>query len=119
MNVKRFALAALAMGTLIAALFFVAADEAHAGPDHRPCVSKVEFQSITRWATREYVEHRWEVEGMGRRSNIIPVTYIYPRCGYDLNEAWYAGVYRAGALDLLLAWKKPGAVAHGHLRGES
>lgn len=61
--------------------------------DHRPCVSKREFNSL-HIQTKAEVEARWEVVGLGRRT-LTPLGTVvaYPRCGYSRDEAWYGVQY--------------------------
>lgn len=108
---RRFALACLAMGLVITSVFVIAVvvkDTAHA-QDKRPCVSKREF-TIAPFIKRAALEHRWEVEGLGRRhspmvSDASGRYLIYPACGYSRRVAFVLVWFNAydGATDMLRA----------------
>lgn len=70
--------------------------------DHRPCVSKREYNSLHIW-TQQNLEARWEVTGRGlpMSTSGVDITVqrgdvgiIYPRCGYPIGDAWYAVLYQ-------------------------
>lgn len=108
------------MAPLAAGVLVLPASGAQA-VDHRPCVSKVEFQSVSKAETKTDLEERWEVAGLGRQQD-VPVygrVTIYPRCGYSIDQAWYAAAYAefygqlwvVGTVD----WKRDvGLQPHGH-----
>jgi len=109
--------ARLLAGAVVATVLFVVGQPAHAA-DHRPCISKVEYQS-PRALPRADLENRWEVRDMGHREWVIgldgygwPVV-AYPRCGYSWDEAWYGVTYDHGVAFAVTAWKSPSATAHG------
>lgn len=88
--------------------------------DHRPCVSKREFNAAAYQERKDVLEARWEVAGLGRQT-VLPVVgrvTIYPRCAYSLDEAWYGVQYaRRGDGHLWMVgqtwWNEPGAEPHG------
>lgn len=90
------------------------------GEDHRPCVSKREFNAAAYSQRKDLLEERWEVAGLGKQ-RVIPVVgrvTIYPRCAYDLDEAWYGVQYAKGRDGHLWMvgqtwWNEPGAEPHG------
>ena len=69
---------------------------AHPYPvDHRPCVSKREFNGYDVAETKAETEARWEVEGLGRQADVIGYgrAVLYPRCGYRIEDGWYGVHY--------------------------
>ena len=88
--------------------------------DHRPCVSKREFNSADTVERRAVLEHRWEVRGLGQQVK-LPLfgrVTIYPRCGYSMDEAWYGQIYVLNDYGHRLAvasvwWSDREATPHG------
>lgn len=126
----RFITTVATVATVAALLGMPAA--AHA-QDRRPCVSKVEFWGLrgadltaptvalraskmtTDGLTRSYVEHRWDVAGVGRRDRFLTdghgIGYDYPACGYSFSHAQVWVIYRRGTGIMVadLRWVEPGA----------
>lgn len=93
--------------------------------DTRPCVSKVEFNSVSSWERRDQLEARWDVTGLGKRVSVLAYgsAVIYPRCGFSFpDEAWYGVSYTPGTNGRhlwstgLVWWRADDAAPHGHLR---
>jgi hypothetical protein len=109
--------ASILAATGIAATFLAAPSATAA--DQRPCVSKVEFQSVSSVPKHE-LEARWEVAGLGRRGQVLGLDGTawqitkYPRCGYSTDEAWYGVNYRHGVAFGVTSWRAASATPHGH-----
>ena len=113
---------------MIAASLALAAVLAAAGPtpapaypvDHRPCVSKREFNGYDVAERKADLEARWEVKGLGRQARVPGYgrAVLYPRCGYSMDKGWYGVHYTKDARgrlwgDGLIWWHQPGAQPHG------
>lgn len=105
---KSLVVAAVAGATLMSAPAPASAE------DHRPCVSKVEFHGAKGYSKAE-TERRWDVSGLGVLRDVVAfgVAWVYPRCGYSIDEAFYGAVYSNGALVTVVWVKNPDATLHG------
>jgi len=115
---------AMTIAATVAALS--AAPSAHA-EDQRPCVSHEEFKgTLQSESLRHALEAEWEVSGLGWALGDLPgfsfgnyyTAIAYPRCGYSVEESWYAVLYskRTRHVVGVATWTAVDATAHGHLR---
>lgn len=119
---NRIRLALAASIALPAMLAVTVASPAHA-EDHRPCVSKREFNSLSDMEMKSDLEARWDVAGLGVRSQDpeFGSIVIYPRCAFDRDKAWYGVHYAYGHQSNRLWavgaawWRAYGARPHGHV----
>lgn len=111
---NRTGIAAAALAALATSLATAVPAQAE---DQRPCISKVEFTGgvLLKGGTRDYVEERFEVQGLGRHrvSPMFGDVILYPRCGYARSEAYYAIKFYKGWTDLSFGGKSPDATLHG------